>query len=179
MHGEHPSPALIHYCAENSLSSATKKKPRRWVKPGLESASDGLESGASRTCWSSEHPMQCLSPSLLSQLHTWKGGPPAALPLCQLVFWGQEPGSSPGVQSCAWPGTARPASAHHYASDVAGTTLLIFLASLWLGAAEARDDLNLWLHSHPSLLILTQLSAPLITRDTWEGLDWKSSSASW
>lgn len=90
---------LSHYCTENSLSSATKKKPRRWVKPGLESASGGLESGASRTCWSSEHPMQCLSPSLLSQLHIWRGGPPAALPPCQLVFWGQEPGSSPGCSA--------------------------------------------------------------------------------
>ena len=50
----------------------------------------------------------------------------------------------PGVQCCAWPGTARPASAHHYASDMVGTTHLIFLASLWLRELQRpRDNLNL------------------------------------
>ena len=76
---------LSHYCTENSLSSA-KEKPRRWVKSGLESAADGTES-------------ECSSPSLLSQLHIWRGGPPAALPPCRLVFWGREPGSSPGCSA--------------------------------------------------------------------------------
>lgn len=171
---------LSHYCTENSLSSATKEKLQRWVKSGLESASDGIESGASQTCWSSEHPMQCLSPhpSLpATHMERRASSSAATMPACLL---GSGAWQQPGVQCCTWPGAARPASAPRYACDVVGTTRLIFLASLWLReCAEAPGQLeSVWFQFYLSLLIFTQLFAPLIMRDIWKGLDWKSNSAS-
>lgn len=135
---------LSHYCTENSLSSATKEKLQRWVNSGLESASDGIESGASRTCWSSEHPMQCLSPHpSLPATHTERRASSSADTMPARLL-GSGAWQQPGVQWCTWPGAARPASAPGYACDVVGTTHLIFLASLWLRELHwPQDSLNL------------------------------------
>lgn len=52
---------LLHHHTENS-KPATEEEVQRWVKSGLESASEGIESGAPQTYWSLERPMRRLSP---------------------------------------------------------------------------------------------------------------------
>lgn len=142
---------LLHHHTENS-KPATEEKVQRWVKSGLESASEGVESGAPQTYWSLERPMQSLSPhpSFPSAVQSCTCADHAAamerLPCTATVpapLLGSGAWQQPGEQCCTWPEVARPASIHHCALDIVETAYLIFLASLWLSELQRpQDSLN-------------------------------------